>query len=314
LRAPNVRLLDLPLRFDHAAARLRAAALDVIYFWEVGTDATNYFLPFCRLAPVQCTGWGWPDTSGAPELDYHLTSEALATPESGRYFSETLVRLPHLPAYCEPPPVQGTPQPPEHFGLPRGAHLYLCAQNLRKAHPDFDTLVAGILRADPQGIVAFVHDRYPAAGERLQQRWAATLADVAGRIALLPRQAPRGYMDLLASAHVVLDTLYFSGANTAYDAVAAGAPAVTLPGEQPRGRYTAALYRSLDMEDLIATSAADYVDIAVRLGSDPGVRTMVCKRLRAAAPRAFENRAAIAQMEAFLADALRNFLREASGR
>jgi hypothetical protein len=48
---------------SNAAQQLRAARFDLIYFWEVGTDSTNHFLPFLRPAPVQCTGWGWPDTA-----------------------------------------------------------------------------------------------------------------------------------------------------------------------------------------------------------------------------------------------------------
>jgi tetratricopeptide (TPR) repeat protein len=121
LRNRELRLIDLPLRFDHAVARLRAAELDLIYFWEVGTDTTNYFLPFCRLAPVQCTGWGWPETSAAPALDVHLSSAALAPAGTERFFSETLVRLPHLPAYCVRPPVEAKAEPVERFGLRAGA-------------------------------------------------------------------------------------------------------------------------------------------------------------------------------------------------
>jgi hypothetical protein len=83
-------------RFDLAVEQLRAAAFDALYFWEVGTDATNYFLPFCRLAPLQVTGWGWPETSGAPELDCHVSSAALAPPGAERLFTEPLARLPRL--------------------------------------------------------------------------------------------------------------------------------------------------------------------------------------------------------------------------
>jgi hypothetical protein len=68
VRRKEIRWMQLPLRFDHAAERLRAAPFDLLYYLEVGTDRTNHFLPFPRLAPVQCTGWGWPDTSGAAPI------------------------------------------------------------------------------------------------------------------------------------------------------------------------------------------------------------------------------------------------------
>lgn len=66
------------------------------------TDSSNYFLRFHRLAPVQCTGWGWPLSSGAPEIDYHITSEGLAPAGAERHFRELLARLPHLPAFASP--------------------------------------------------------------------------------------------------------------------------------------------------------------------------------------------------------------------
>ena len=244
LPSAALRYLSMPLRFDHAHAIIAAAAFDVLYYWEVGTDSTNYFLPFCRLAPVQCTGWGWPDTSGAPALDAHLSSAALAGPGADALYSEPLVRLPHLPAYMSRPPIPSRPAARARHSLPARGALYVCVQNLRKLHPELDTMLGGILRADPQGTVVGVEDTHPMLGRLLRARWAETLPDVAARIRLLPRLSPDDYFDLVASADVVLDTPYFSGANTAYDAFAAGVPVVTLPTPFPRGRYTAALYQT----------------------------------------------------------------------
>jgi uncharacterized protein (TIGR03032 family) len=304
LRRKDVRWLQLPLRFDHAAEKLRAARFDVLYFWEVGTDSTNHFLPFLRLAPVQCTGWGWPDTSGAPELDHHLTSEALAPAGTEAYYSEKLVRLPELPPSFYRPPIPETPKPPSHFGLADGAHLYVCAQNLRKLHPDLDALFAGILRRDPKGVVVLVEDTHPRAGELLRARWAETLPDVVDRIVLVPRLAPEDYFHLLAGATVVLDPLHFGGANTVYDALAAGVPVVTLPGRFPRGRYAAALCRAAGVEDGIVTTSEAYVGRAVELGTDAARRAAVSARIRDGAGALFERHTAVEQLERFFEDAI----------
>jgi predicted O-linked N-acetylglucosamine transferase (SPINDLY family) len=253
---------------------------------------------------VQCTGWGWPETSGAPALDAHLSSEALAPPGAERFFTENLVRLPHLPAYCVRPPVEAKPEPVERFGLPAGTNVYLCVQNLRKAHPDFDPVLGDILRSDPKGVVAFVHDKSLTFGELLRQRWERTLGDVLDRLLILPRLTPNDYIRLVASSHVLLDTPHFSGANTAYDAFAVGVPAVTLPGEMPRSRYTAELYRSVGIEDLISSSPQEYADIAVRLGSDSAFRNDLRARILSAASLVFGNRAAVEQLETFFAATL----------
>jgi predicted O-linked N-acetylglucosamine transferase (SPINDLY family) len=306
--ASTAAVLQVPLRFDHTLTEIRRAALDVLYFWEVGTDATNYFLPFCRLAPVQCTGWGWPETSGAPALDFHVTSEALATAESAAAFSERLVCLPHLPPYFFRPPVPERPRARELLRLPADATLYVCAQNLRKIHPELDAVLAGILRADGRGLAVLVGDTHPAAGELLRLRWAEGLADVAERIRLLPRLTPDEYFQLVAGADVMLDTLHFGGSNTAYDAFAAGVPVVTLPGPLPRGRYTYALYRAIGIDDCIATSVADYVERALRLGTDRAARARLSARLRAAAPALYEQSAAVTQLEDFFTRACRGEL------
>jgi uncharacterized protein (TIGR03032 family) len=298
----------VPLRFDHALAEIRPAAFDVLYFWEVGTDATNYFLPFCRLAPVQCTGWGWPETSGAPHLDIHLTSAGLATAEADDAFSERLVRLPHLPPYFFRPPIPEHPRGRELLRLPAEATLYVCAQNLRKIHPEFDAILGGILRADPRGLAVLVGDTHPAAGALLHQRWAEGLADVSDRIRLLPRLQPEEYFQLVASTDVMLDTLHFGGSNTAYDAFAAGVPVITLPGALPRGRYTYAMYRVIGIDDGIAASVEDYVERALHLGTDRAARARLAACLRTAAAPLYEQAAAVTQLEDFFVRACRNEL------
>jgi uncharacterized protein (TIGR03032 family) len=308
LRRSEIRWVQLPLRFDHAAEKLRAARFDVLYYWEVGTDSTNHFLPFLRLAPVQCTGWGWPDTSGAPELDYHLTSEALAEPGCEAHFSETLVRLPELPPSFQLPPIPEAPHAPSHFGLRDDAHLYVCAQNLRKIHPDFDALLGGILRGDPKGVAVLVEDTHPAAGELLRARWRETLPDVIERVVLLPRLAPEDYFHLLAGATVALDPLHFGGANTVYDLLAAGVPVVTMPGAFPRSRYAAALCRAAGFPEGVVATPAEYVERALALATDPG-RAARAARIRDGARPLFERRAAVDQLERFFEEALGRAIR-----
>ncbi len=306
LRNPAIRYLNLPLSFDQTVATLRAAEVDLLYLWEVGTDATNYFLPFLRIAPVQITGWGWPETSGAPEIDAHLTSEALAPPGVEASFTERLVRLPDL-APCFPRvPIPEHPYAPTYFGLPDGAHLYVCAQSLRKMHPNFDAIVGDILRRDKKGVAVFVAETHARLGELLQERWAKTLPDVLDRIVLLPRMGHEEYFHLLAAADVVLDPLYFGGAVTMYDAFGVGTPVVTLPTDQPRSRHAAALAELAGVaEACVAATAAGYVDRAVRLGSDESLREGISNAIRAGAGRIFEQPAAVEQLQDFCVDAIR---------
>src|SRR5947199_133897 len=67
---------------DLAAAREAIARLelDVLFYQDVGLEPLSYFLAFSRLAPVQLTSFGHPDTTGIPNLDYFLSSSSYELP------------------------------------------------------------------------------------------------------------------------------------------------------------------------------------------------------------------------------------------
>jgi len=41
-----------------------------------------------RLAPVQCTAWGHPVTSGLPTIDYYLSSQLMEPENAQAHYSE----------------------------------------------------------------------------------------------------------------------------------------------------------------------------------------------------------------------------------
>ncbi|MDG4550140.1 MAG: glycosyltransferase [Candidatus Contendobacter sp.] len=300
IRNPAVRYLPLPDRLDHGVERLRQARFTVLYHWEVGTDSINYFLPFFRLAPVQCTGWGWPVTSGIPEMNYYLSAQHLETADGDAHYSERLVRFRRLPVYFHRPELPTGPVERERFGFAAGQHLYVCTQNPRKIHPDFDELLAGVLRRDPGGVVALVEDIQPAVTAALRQRLQTRLPDIIDRVRFLPWLAYQDYLGLLVAADVALDTLHFGGGMTTYDALAVGLPVVTLPGAFSRGRHVHAAYRQMGLDEGIAANPADYVERAVRFASEPDYRAAFGARLREASAELFEDRQAIREFEDFL--------------
>lgn len=302
---PQVRFLSIPSEIDRAAEVILRANFDVLHYWEVGTDVQNYFLPFFRLAPVQCTSWGWPVTSGIPQMDYFLSSEGLETPEADTHYTEQLIRFKKIPTYYYQPRVPTTPVRMEDYGLPGGVPVYLCAQNLRKVHPDFDLAVKSILEQDPAGIVVFIHDAQPNITELLRKRLTRTCGDYADRLHFLSRMSAEKYLSLLSIVDIILDTFYYTGgANTAYDAFAAGTPYVTLPWTFHRGRFGAAAYRQIGVEDLIASDVADYVNKAIRTANDPDFRAGVSQKIRMHAHRVFEDTEAVRELENFFAQAV----------
>ncbi len=234
---PVCDFVPLPNPFKAVVERVAAAHCDVLYHWQIGTDAVNYFLPFARLAPVQCTSWGTHGTSGVPSVDYYLSSTLLEPEDADAHYSETLVRLTTLPTYQRRPTRPDPPATRAEFGLPEDAHLYCCLQRVLKFHPEFDALLAGVLRRDPHGLVLIRDGRAAHAAALLRQRFFTSIPDVAERIRFLPGRDTRGYYRLLSLADVVLDTYPYGAGLTAYDIFGLDLPLVTLPGPYAVGRY-----------------------------------------------------------------------------
>ena len=88
----------------------------------------------------------------------------------------------------------------------------------------------------------------------------------------LPRLKRDEYHALNLLADVFLDTPQWSGCNSSLEALSCDLPIVTLPGDFMRGRHTAAFYRKMQYDTLIADNEAHYIELAVRLALEKGWR------------------------------------------
>ncbi|MEZ4678421.1 MAG: hypothetical protein R2932_29810 [Caldilineaceae bacterium] len=180
-----------------------------------------------------------------------------------------------------------------HFGLQERDHIYLCAQNPLKLHPDFDQIVGDILRHDPLGVVVLLRKKAHHVA-LVQRRMARTLPDVGNRIRWLAAPDQRAYFSLLTLADVCLDTPHYSSMNTSYDTFAVGTPIVTWPGALMRGRYTAALCQQMELKACVADELAGVGLLARQFGSDSAYRREISRRIQHNSPILFENRAVVA--------------------
>ena len=106
----------------------------------------------------------------------------------------------------------------------------------------------------------------------------------------------------MAVADVLLDPLHFGGGNTSYEGLALGVPIVTLPSRFLRGRITFALYKQIGMLDCVVASAAQYIELALRLGNDKSYREKMRTRILDANAVLYENSAGVKELEEFLSN------------
>ena len=284
----------IPERVDEAASVLAASDIDLLYYWEVGTDSLNYFLPFYRPTPLQLAGWGWPVTAGHDRIDGFVSSELLEPPDGESHYTERLIKLPVLPTWYERPPAPSVIVPRDRFGFTSGERILVCAQNLRKLTPVFDPLLAELLRQDGGAALVLVADEQPTISEQFKKRLAGAATDVIARVRIMPRLPREEYLKLLSVADVVLDPFgYGGGANTVLDAAAVGVPVVTCPGPFHRGRWQGAVNQLLAVPELNASSLEEYASVCRRVSSDAGFRQDLQRRIRDRASSLFENEEAV---------------------
>lgn len=320
----------LEYKLKPARAAIAAAELDVLFYPDIGLDTLTYFLSFARLAPIQVMTWGHPVTSATQHMDYFVSSEQLEPADGDDEYTETVVRLPHIPISFErpqlPPDIAAVrARRSEYFGLGIDAedaagkiNLYACPQSLFKFHPDFDEAIGRILSADPKGRLVIVHGSSTST-ELLQATvtrmtaaiFAATksgqaVADTrpSQQIIVVPHQSLDDYFRLCGAVDVLLDTFPFGGGNTHYEALSTGTPVITLQTRQMRGRITPALYHRLGIASpeygLVARSITEYVQLALNMGSNREANTLARNEILARVPALYEDMVGIRELERWL--------------
>lgn len=293
-------------RLGETHRQLAALELDILFYQDIGMEALTYFLSFARLAPLQCVYFGHPDTTGVPTMDCFISNDLYESAESPAHYSERLVLLHDLPtlAYYYRPQVSRELPRRAALGLPEDATIYVCPQTLFKFHPDFDRVLQGILQRDARGRLVLIQAAINTWNERLLARFHRTMPEVADRVLLLPSLQHAQFMQLLALSDVMLDPLHFNGQNSSLEGLAVGTPVVTLPTGLQRGRHTRAMYLKMGISDCIAASAEDYIDIAVRLGTDPQRRRELRERILGRNHVLYEDPRIVSEFERFFLGAL----------
>lgn len=294
LAAVCKRHVEIPYEeLAHARKLIEREQLDVLVYPEIGMDPFTYLLSFSRLARVQAVLHGHSMTSGVPNQDYYVSSALIEPSDGDSQYSESLVRLPTLPMYLEPPALPPSPRSRAELGLPTKGTLYLCPMKLQKVHPSMDSAVAQLLARVPEARVVFIEDHSnPAWHAQLRRRLDTTAGQNSDRIHFVPwRTRLAEFIEMILAADVVLDSFHHGGATTAHLCLACGKPMVTWVTGTSRSRFLAAYYAMLGVTDCMASSPEQYVEVATRLGSDARHRAAVAKRIFDARGNLYRNEA-----------------------
>jgi predicted O-linked N-acetylglucosamine transferase (SPINDLY family) len=287
-----------------------ADAPHVLIYPGLWMDTVCFQLAAQRLARVQCNSWGHPETGGMATLDYFLSSDLMEPPGAEAHYTEKLVRLPNLSIYYEPAGASPEAIGRAELGLRDDAAVFWCGQSLFKYLPQYDAVFARIARAAPHSQFAFVrHGGGPPVNDlfraRLDRAFAAEGLKAEDHCVFLPRLSQSRFAAAMGLCDVFLDSIGWSGCNSALESLPHDLPIVTLRGGLMRGRHSAAILEMLGVTDTIAATVDDFVAIAARLATDPAGRQALSRRMAEGKPALYRDRACIAALADFLDAAAR---------
>jgi glycosyltransferase involved in cell wall biosynthesis len=233
-----------------------------------------------RCAPVQISYLNHHATSAVPNVDYVLGDAIAAGGDDVRYYSEEVYRLPGC-FFCfdlRHDNIAFTEEPPS---LRTGTVTFGCFGSGGKINLALIELWSEILKAVP-GSRMFVRNRELSSADnrRFMVRRFARFGIGADRLTLMGGADHRTILASYADVDVSLDTWPYCGGNTIAESMWQGVPVVTLLGDRFSSRYGASLLRAHGCDDFVATSAKDYVGIAMHIAQDVTRRVDLRKQLR----------------------------------
>ena len=272
------RLRSLACHWRHVAGLtdrslesvLRADRPDILVDLAGHTELNRMALLSRRLARVQATYLGYPDTTGLAAMDFRIT-DTVADPEgeAERFATETLVRI-GATAWSYSPP-DDAPEPGPGPASGGGPVTFGCFNNFAKVTDRALSEWGRLLRQVPgsrllikgaglgsAALVAAARSRMEAAGMN------------PGSVDLLERiPAQAGHLAAYGRVDISLDTFPYHGTTTTCEALWMGVPVVTLAGDRHSSRVGASLLRAVGRAEWIARDWDDYVDKAAALAADP---------------------------------------------
>ncbi|KAK6013215.1 tetratricopeptide repeat protein [Ostertagia ostertagi] len=154
----------------------------------------------------------------------------------------------------------------QQYNLPEDAVVFCNFNQLYKIDPPTLDMWIKILKRVPRSVLWLL--RFPFHGEAHIHKYCAerdidTKRIVFSHVAAKEEHVRRGQL-----ADVCLDTPLCNGHTTGMDILWTGTPMVTMPLETLASRVASSQLYALGVPELVASSKEDYVNIAVKLGTD----------------------------------------------
>ena len=305
---------ELPKRgpLSQVGELIRRDNLDVLVEmlgWKLRHHAVISGLPARRTISFLA----FPGTRGASYIQGLATDRVTSPPESASDYSEELVYQPysyhvahHDFDYTGQPllsraAVQAMPGFEWYRGLrsddaSAAAKIVTCSFNSEwKIEPPLLSAWAGALRRT--GATLWQVIMTPHAVDNLRSELGARGVEP-GALATTEKRSRRDHVAVASVCDLHLDTHSHNAHSTALDALWAGVPIVTLPGERFAARVAASMSIAVGVPEMVVHSLKEYEDTVAALGNRPGELARLKSRVaKARRSRLFDSKGWVSAWE-----------------
>ncbi|HTV47983.1 MAG TPA: tetratricopeptide repeat protein [Phycisphaerae bacterium] len=250
---------------EQAAEMIRSDTIDILVDLSLHTAGYRLLVFARKPAPIQVTYLGYPGSTGLDTIDYRFSDACLDPPETDlSVYSEQTVRLPETywcyqpggqVSECVPPPA-----------LSAGFITFGCMNNFAKASQPAQDLWANILQAVPHAKL-IIHSHSGTHRDQVRERFRQR-GIVANQIEFVGTQPWPEYINTYNRIDISLDPFPYNGGITTCDSLYMGVPVVSLSGKTAVGRAGKSILTNAGLQELIAQTPEEYVQIAVKLARD----------------------------------------------
>ena len=250
-----------------AADLIYAENVDILF--EMNGHSVKNRLDVFALnpAPIQIAYLGYPNTTGLNSIQWRITDSVADHPDSTQQYTETLLRMPKCFLLFEPNFQKNAIQP--RVTNPREIIL----GSINKENKVSEHVLAvwrQILDKCPNVKILIKLETFDNNEERMKYYVEKLGENNKGKIEIVNKLQNDDYYKVFGKFDILLDTFPYSGTTTTGNALFNSLPVVTLYNKDHHcHNVSASILKNAGLNELVAYSKEEYINIVVFLTSNP---------------------------------------------
>ena len=260
--------------------KVREDSIDIAIDLMGYTADTRFSIFSYRVAPIQISYLGYPGTTGSSSIDYLIADRFLIPESYKKFYSEKIIYLSNCYLAHDDRLIPNIKEKKEIYDLPKDQLIFTTFNTNYKINKNiFDIWMDLLLSFDKSVLWLYASNQLTKNNLLL---YAKNKGVNPKRLIFAYKVPIETHINRLLQGHIFLDTCYYSSGATAWFALAAGLPIVTLCGRSYTSRMSSSLLNALGLTELITYNFDDYKQLALKLAKDKDYLNYIKNKLKVA--------------------------------